>query len=110
VLVPQSLVTDAAEMARLLGKEGSDPYGELRSWVRKQLKGDEQTAIVLLCNENGSCALKDLALKLGWSEPIKSAWDGLRRRLNPKLKRQKPSYRLSCRNKRACLTAIGRSV
>jgi hypothetical protein len=78
----------------------------LRAYAVRELKGQEQTAVKYLCDRDGSVPLADLKGKLRYSEDEwKSGWDGLRKRLNPKLREAVPGhpFRLCRRKNQATL-------
>jgi len=62
-----------------------DPFADLRRFARAQLKGQERTLIEALCDAGGELPLADVKAMFDWQDPIESAWNSLRIRLNKKL-------------------------
>jgi hypothetical protein len=69
-------------------------YRDLLEFAEKELKGNQQRVVELLCNEGGKVPLSDLGVKFEWSDPIctSKGWDNLKAALNAKIKKRKLPY------------------
>jgi hypothetical protein len=92
-------------------------FAEVLAFAENELKGDEQTAIKLVCQGHpasklppGKFPIKELALKFSWSrDKTSNRWpgfDNLVRRLKPKLAQLAPPYRLHRQDNNATLEVI----
>jgi hypothetical protein len=77
--------TQAGGMTDEGPKPPADPYDDLRQLARK-LSKQESNFIEAICNAKGELRLADVKTLNDWQEPIESAWNSLRSRLNKKLK------------------------
>ena len=69
------------------GSEGGKPadaYAELRRLAR-DLSKQERAVTEALCDVGGELPLADVKTLCDWQDPIESAWNSLRTRLNKKL-------------------------
>jgi hypothetical protein len=68
---------------------GTTPYSALLAYAaEKPLKGDELRAVKVLCDNNGSLALADFAVAMGWDCFNNGRWSSLQQRLKQKLRKQ----------------------
>ncbi|MDW8244614.1 MAG: hypothetical protein RMJ88_15510 [Thermogemmata sp.] len=87
--------------------ESSDWFDELFRYACAKLKGQERTAIEVLCAAGGEMRIVDLATKegIGWEDTFEG-FKNLQKRLNPKLR--KIGWRIVRRNNAALLIRLGR--
>jgi hypothetical protein len=64
------------------------PYAALLAYAADELKGGERKAVEVLCSTNGSLAVADFALAIGWDCFDGGQWSSLQNRLNKKLRKQ----------------------
>jgi hypothetical protein len=69
----------------------SDAFRELRQIAANELKGIERRIVELVCDGNGSCPLRDLAMDSGiaWEVPYDNAFNSAKQRINDKLKKRR---------------------
>lgn len=75
----QALIRDAPDST------AAGPYAALRAFARNRLKGQERAVIEALCDAGGELSLSDMKTLCDWQDPIESAWNSLRIRVNKKL-------------------------
>lgn len=85
-LTPDELLQKLQALKRDAPDEtAADPYAALRAFARNRLKGQERAVIEALCDAGGELSLSDIKTLCDWQDPIESAWNSLRMRLNKKL-------------------------
>jgi hypothetical protein len=77
------------------GKPPADPYADVRQFARTSLKGQERAVVEALCHAGGELPIADLTVREGicWNDAFQGFKD-VQRRLNPKLKKLRPPWRL----------------
>jgi hypothetical protein len=86
----RALQATTAALAKLCEENGTPPAGSLpalRQLAAKKLKGDERLIVERVCDGNGVCPLKELAMCIPWNSPYDGAFNSARQRINAKLKK-----------------------
>jgi len=86
------------------GKPPADPFADLRNYARTKLKGQERAVVEALCDAGGELPLADVKTLCDWQDPIESAWNSLRMRLNHKL--ESHGWKLKTQGRTARLTKL----
>lgn len=79
---------NAATPAGNAEKNPPNPFIDLLTFARTSLSGKERRAVELVCEQGGKYKIADMAVdsQIDWSRPYDNALNGLRQRINKKLK------------------------
>ncbi len=79
----------------LESRETAGPFESLLEYAAREMGRKERRIVEKVCQAKGAYLLKNLALDMKWGGQWKDGWNNAVRRINAKLARHAPPYRLS---------------